>query len=168
MKKLLFIFCFVVSFSAINAQSIDSLKVEQAILKDSVATLQVKVDAIQAKLDVIPEGWNTFGKITLLINQTAFLNWQPGGDAAFAGFHQYRAGAGCLGCLDITQGITDSRYIGEVGMQTPADVMQHAGCGLAAIAVIIRPMRAIRIRVDHAAGIAHLAMHGFVSARPGL
>ncbi len=85
MKKLLFIFCFVFSFSTINAQTIDSLKVEQAILKDSVATLQAKVDAIQAKLDVIPEGWNTSGKITLLINQSAFLNWQPGGDDAFAG-----------------------------------------------------------------------------------
>ena len=76
MKKILFIFSIIFSFTFTNAQTKDSLKVEQAILKDSVATLQAKVDAIQAKLDVIPEGWNTFGKITLLINQSAFLNWQ--------------------------------------------------------------------------------------------
>lgn len=31
------------------------------------------------------EGWNKSGKITLLINQSAFLNWQPGGDNSFAG-----------------------------------------------------------------------------------
>ena len=31
------------------------------------------------------EGWNKSGKITLLINQSAFLNWQAGGDNSFAG-----------------------------------------------------------------------------------
>ncbi len=31
------------------------------------------------------EGWKKSGKITLLINQSAFLNWQPGGDNSFAG-----------------------------------------------------------------------------------
>ena len=30
-------------------------------------------------------GWNKSGKITLLINQSAFLNWQSGGDNSFAG-----------------------------------------------------------------------------------
>ena len=30
-------------------------------------------------------GWDKSGKITLLINQSAFLNWQPGGDNSFAG-----------------------------------------------------------------------------------
>jgi len=85
MQKLILLCLVLLSFSFVNAQSIDSLKVEQAILKDSVANLQAKVDAIQAKLDVIPEGWNTFGKITFLINQSAFSNWQAGGDNAFAG-----------------------------------------------------------------------------------
>jgi len=31
------------------------------------------------------EGWSKSGKITLLINQSAFLNWQAGGDNSFAG-----------------------------------------------------------------------------------
>ncbi|MDO6760534.1 DUF3078 domain-containing protein [Tamlana sp. 2_MG-2023] len=32
----------------------------------------------------VPEGWTTDGKINLLINQSAFSNWQPGGDNNFA------------------------------------------------------------------------------------
>ncbi len=31
------------------------------------------------------EGWRTSGKITLLVNQSAFSNWQAGGDNNFAG-----------------------------------------------------------------------------------
>lgn len=31
------------------------------------------------------DGWNNSGKITLLINQSAFSNWQSGGDNSFAG-----------------------------------------------------------------------------------
>ena len=33
----------------------------------------------------IKEGWGKSGKITLLINQSAFSNWQSGGDNSFAG-----------------------------------------------------------------------------------
>jgi len=39
----------------------------------------------QEKTDSIPDGWRTSGKITLLINQSAFSNWQSGGDNNFAG-----------------------------------------------------------------------------------
>lgn len=39
----------------------------------------------ESETDTIPDGWDTDGKITLLINQSAFLNWQPGGDNSFAG-----------------------------------------------------------------------------------
>ena len=39
----------------------------------------------ESATDTIPDGWDTDGKITLLINQSAFLNWQPGGDNSFAG-----------------------------------------------------------------------------------
>lgn len=35
--------------------------------------------------DSIPEGWYTNGKITFLLNQSAFSNWQPGGDNNLAG-----------------------------------------------------------------------------------
>ena len=31
------------------------------------------------------DGWKKSGKITLLINQSAFSNWQAGGDNNFAG-----------------------------------------------------------------------------------
>jgi hypothetical protein len=33
----------------------------------------------------VKEGWGKSGKITLLINQSAFSNWQSGGDNSFAG-----------------------------------------------------------------------------------
>ncbi len=35
--------------------------------------------------DEVKEGWTKTGKITLLINQSAFSNWQAGGDNNFAG-----------------------------------------------------------------------------------
>lgn len=45
------------------------------------ATAQVKTKP----KDSIVEGWATEGKITLLINQSAFSNWQAGGDNNLAG-----------------------------------------------------------------------------------
>lgn len=39
----------------------------------------------QDETDSIPDGWRTSGKITFLINQSAFSNWQSGGDNSFAG-----------------------------------------------------------------------------------
>ncbi|GGG38601.1 DUF3078 domain-containing protein [Bizionia arctica] len=56
MKKLLLTIALIISATLMYAQE-DSKKV-----KDSL------------------EGWTFDGKITLLINQSAFLNWQPGGD----------------------------------------------------------------------------------------
>ena len=38
-----------------------------------------------AAQDEVKDGWTTTGKFTLLINQSAFSNWQPGGDNAFSG-----------------------------------------------------------------------------------
>ncbi|WP_067144913.1 DUF3078 domain-containing protein [Pseudotamlana agarivorans] len=59
MKKSLHIFCFLVlSTLAIHAQKTPTVK-------DTIIT---------------PEGWTTVGKINLLVNQSAFSNWQPGGD----------------------------------------------------------------------------------------
>lgn len=39
----------------------------------------------EATVDTIPDGWRTSGKLTFLINQSAFSNWQAGGDNTFAG-----------------------------------------------------------------------------------
>lgn len=39
----------------------------------------------ESETDTIPDGWRTSGKLTLLINQSAFSNWQAGGDNSFAG-----------------------------------------------------------------------------------
>ena len=91
MKKIFFTITLLFAVISANAQTDlvlktkDSLKVEQTILKDSLEMLQTKIDALQSQIDLVPEGWNTFGKITLLINQSAFVNWQPGGDDSFAG-----------------------------------------------------------------------------------
>ena len=62
MKKVLFILIITFSSTIVKAQNIDSLKTEQTILKDSIAVLQAKSDGIQATLDIVPEGWDTFGK----------------------------------------------------------------------------------------------------------
>ena len=85
MKKLVLIITLVFGVTLMNAQTKEELKAEQAILKDSIAPLQARVDALQAKIDIVPEGWNTTGKLTFLINQSAFSNWQTGGDNNFAG-----------------------------------------------------------------------------------
>ncbi|PHS67462.1 MAG: hypothetical protein COB12_03285 [Flavobacterium sp.] len=41
--------------------------------------------AQEADTTTVKEGWSRSGKITLLINQSAFSNWQAGGDNNFAG-----------------------------------------------------------------------------------
>lgn len=55
MKKILLSLAFIITASLMNAQ-------DTSIATDSL------------------EGWSSDGKITLLINQSAFSNWQPGGD----------------------------------------------------------------------------------------
>ncbi len=84
MKKLITLLLLLVVTYA-SAQTKDELKAQQAKLKDSIAPLQAQIDALQKEIDKVPEGWNTNGKITFLINQSAFSNWQAGGDNNFAG-----------------------------------------------------------------------------------
>lgn len=84
MKKIITLILFF-SITIISAQTKEELKAQQATLKDSIAPLQAQVDALQKEIDKVPEGWNTRGKITFLINQSAFSNWQAGGDNSFAG-----------------------------------------------------------------------------------
>ncbi len=56
MKKLVFTLVAVFALSASYAQTIDELKAEQALKKDSVAAIQGRVDALQGKIDAFP-GW---------------------------------------------------------------------------------------------------------------
>lgn len=64
MKKVIFavVALFAVTFS--NAQTIDDLKAEQGVKKDSVAAIQGRVDALQGQIDAFP-GWKkaAFGTI---------------------------------------------------------------------------------------------------------
>ncbi|MCX7546393.1 DUF3078 domain-containing protein [Xanthomarina sp. F1114] len=55
MKKILLAFAFIIAVSIVHAQ-------DTTTATDSL------------------EGWTSDGKITLLVNQSAFSNWQPGGD----------------------------------------------------------------------------------------
>ena len=96
MQKLLLFFIFFTSIISVKAQSLDELKAEKAIKQDSIDAIQARVDDIQARVDDIQEqdtdtvkdslqGWSTKGKITFLINQTAFSNWDAGGDNSLSG-----------------------------------------------------------------------------------
>jgi len=96
MQKLLLFFIFCTSIISVKAQSLDELKAEKAIKQDSIDAIQARVDDIQARVDDIQEqdtdtvkdslqGWSTKGKITFLINQTAFSNWDAGGDNSLSG-----------------------------------------------------------------------------------
>ncbi len=60
-------------------------------MKNIILTLFLLISASllfaqdEAKKDTIPDGWATTGKLTFLANQSAFSNWQTGGDNSFAG-----------------------------------------------------------------------------------
>ena len=51
----------------------------------AILILTCAITFAQEEKDSIKDGWRTSGKITLLINQSAFSNWQSGGDNNFAG-----------------------------------------------------------------------------------
>ena len=78
MKKLVFtctaMFVFVASFG----QTVDELKAEQALKKDSVAAIQGRVDALQGQIDAFP-GWKKgmFGNIGA--NLAGSKNWYSQG-----------------------------------------------------------------------------------------
>ncbi|MCF6294365.1 MAG: DUF3078 domain-containing protein [Flavobacteriaceae bacterium] len=77
-KKLLFTSLFLLSISFSFSQTKEELKVEQQTKKDSIATLQSKANALQAKIDALP-GWRTgaFGTIGGSISN--FNNWYAQG-----------------------------------------------------------------------------------------
>jgi hypothetical protein len=89
MKKLLFAFVLMFVFTSINAQTLEELKAEQAPKKDSIAALQGKVNAIQAKIDALP-GWKKGAFGTIGANLSGFDNWyskgKPNSSAGNIGF----------------------------------------------------------------------------------
>lgn len=78
MKKLLFALVMMFIFTSINAQTLEELKAEQAPKKDSIAALQGKVNAIQAKIDALP-GWKKGAFGTIGANLSGFDNWYSKG-----------------------------------------------------------------------------------------
>ena len=78
MKKLLFAFVMMFVITSINAQTLEELKAEQAPKKDSIAALQGKVDAIQAKINALP-GWKKAAFGTIGANLSGFDNWYSKG-----------------------------------------------------------------------------------------
>ncbi|WP_299430799.1 DUF3078 domain-containing protein [uncultured Maribacter sp.] len=74
MKKLVFTLVAVFTLSAGYAQTIDELKAEQALKKDSVAAIQGRVDALQGKIDAFP-GWKKGAFGTIGANLSGFSNW---------------------------------------------------------------------------------------------
>ncbi|MBN4070508.1 DUF3078 domain-containing protein [Olleya sp. AH-315-F22] len=74
MKKILLFIVFIFSIISVNSQTIEELKSEQAIKKDSIAAIQERVDLLQHQMDSLP-GWRTgvFGTIGGSISN--FNNW---------------------------------------------------------------------------------------------
>ena len=74
MKKLSILFLLVfISFSA-NAQTAEELKKEQAAKKAQIAKLQGEVNALQAKINVLP-GWKKGAFGTIGASLSGFNNW---------------------------------------------------------------------------------------------
>ena len=74
MKKLSILLLFVFLGFSINAQTIDELKKTLASKKDSITKLQVKTNAIQAKIDALP-GWRKGAFGTVGASLSGFNNW---------------------------------------------------------------------------------------------
>jgi len=78
MKKLVFTLLASLTFTAISAQTLEDLKAEQTVKKDSIAAIQERVDALQGKIDEFP-GWKTGAFGTIGANLSGANNWFPQG-----------------------------------------------------------------------------------------
>jgi hypothetical protein len=96
MKKMAFAMILLLGVATTFAQTLEELKAEQAPKKDSIATLQAKldpiqarVDAIQGKIDALP-GWKKGAFGTIGVNLSGFDNWyskgKPNSSAGNIGF----------------------------------------------------------------------------------
>lgn len=74
MKKLVFTCMAMLVFIASFGQTVDELKAEQALKKDSVAAIQGRVDALQGQIDAFP-GWKKGMFGTIGANLSGSKNW---------------------------------------------------------------------------------------------
>ncbi|MCF6280522.1 MAG: DUF3078 domain-containing protein [Flavobacteriaceae bacterium] len=78
MKKIVLLALLIISTVSINAQTEEELKALQAPKKDSIATLQSEIDALQTKIDALP-GWEKGAFGTIGGNLSGFDNWYSKG-----------------------------------------------------------------------------------------
>lgn len=78
MRNILLLTVFFISLVSIKAQTLEELKSEQSIKKDSISALQSKVDDLQAQIDALP-GWKikAFGIVGGSLSN--FNNWYSQG-----------------------------------------------------------------------------------------
>ncbi|MBP2831132.1 DUF3078 domain-containing protein [Aquimarina sp. U1-2] len=74
MKKILCLAFLLLAITTTSAQTEEELKKEQAVKKDSIAAIQKRIDAIQAKLDTIT-GWKIGAFGTVGGSLSGFNNW---------------------------------------------------------------------------------------------
>lgn len=78
MKKLVFTLLATFAFASSYAQTVEELKAEQGPKKDSIAAIQSRVNAIQAKIDGMP-GWKKGAFGTIGGSISSFSNWYAQG-----------------------------------------------------------------------------------------
>ncbi|VAW13572.1 FIG00652665: hypothetical protein [hydrothermal vent metagenome] len=78
MKKLVFSLVAICTVTMTYAQTIDELKTEQGVKKDSIAAIQGRVDDLQGKIDTLP-GWKKGAFGTIGANISGFSNWYSQG-----------------------------------------------------------------------------------------
>lgn len=78
MKKALVLLVFFTSIISIDAQTLEELKSEQAVKKDSVTAIQARVVALQSQIDAFP-GWRIGAFGTIGGSLSNFNNWYSQG-----------------------------------------------------------------------------------------
>ncbi|MBN4084967.1 DUF3078 domain-containing protein [Flavobacteriaceae bacterium AH-315-B10] len=78
MKKVLLLIIFFNSIFSIKAQTLEELKAEQATKKDSISTIQSRVNALQGKIDAFL-GWHIGAFGTIGGSLSSFNNWYSQG-----------------------------------------------------------------------------------------
>jgi len=78
MKKIFLLIVFSISITAINSQTKEELKSEQAVKQDSIDALQSKVDDLQSQIDALP-GWRVGAFGTIGGSLSNFNNWYSQG-----------------------------------------------------------------------------------------
>lgn len=78
MKKLLFLSLLLSGITTVHTQTLEELKSEQAVKKDSIAAIQGRVDAIQGQIDGLP-GWKKGAFGTIGGSISSFTNWYSQG-----------------------------------------------------------------------------------------